>query len=83
MTISYLEALVGIWSLRLGPHFAIPTAGISDDPLCRTCEGVGRRRIAGEGLADAQPKRFRTDPANRGGSTTSEKQRPVSKRVRA
>ena len=32
MTISYIEALVGIRSLGLGLHIAICTVGISDDP---------------------------------------------------
>jgi steroid 5-alpha reductase family enzyme len=109
-----VAALVAIWSLRLGIHIAIRSAGISDDP--RYAEfakkwGLNAPRrmflflqnqafgsiplvfaifvaarfpsdhlrlqdylgvlvlfagIAGEGLADAQMKAFRTDPANKG-----------------
>src|SRR5262245_25046243 len=106
--------LVAIWSLRLGVHIAIRTAGITDDPRYAALAkewGVNSARrifvflqnqvfgsiplvfaifvaarfpesslrwqdylgalilligIAGEGLADAQLKSFRTDPANKG-----------------
>jgi steroid 5-alpha reductase family enzyme len=109
-----VAALVAIWSLRLGIHIAIRTAGISDDPRYAAFAkewGVNSARrmflflqnqafgsiplvfaifvaarfpdealrwqdylgalilfvgIAGEALADAQLKRFRTDPANKG-----------------
>src|ERR1700759_3508640 len=109
-----VAALVVIWSLRLGLHIAVRTAGISDDPryaeFAKAWGAKASRRmffflqnqalgsiplvfaifvaarfpsdqlrwqdalgalillvgIAGEGLADAQLKRFRTDPANKG-----------------
>jgi steroid 5-alpha reductase family enzyme len=109
-----VAALVLIWSLRLGTHIAIRTAGITDDPRYAAFAkewGVASRPrmflflqnqalgsiplvfaifvaarfphaglrwqdvlgalilfagIAGEALADAQLKRFRTDPANQG-----------------
>ncbi len=109
-----VAALVAIWSLRLGIHIAIRTAGISDDPryasfakewglnaprrmfiflqnqalgtiplvfaifvaarfpsdALRPQDFVGALilfiGIAGEALADAQLKRFREDPANKG-----------------
>ena len=109
-----VAALVAIWSLRLGLHIAVRTAGITDDPRYAAFAkewGVDSARkmfvflqnqgfgsiplvfsifvaarfpsdllrpqdilgvlilfagIAGEALADAQLKRFRTDPANRG-----------------
>jgi steroid 5-alpha reductase family enzyme len=106
--------LVAIWSLRLGGHIAMRTAGITDDPRyaqfakewgadaprrmfiflqfqalgsiplvfaifvaahvpaggLRWQDAVGALillgGIAGEALADAQLKHFRTDPANHG-----------------
>jgi steroid 5-alpha reductase family enzyme len=109
-----VAALVAIWSLRLGTHIAIRTAGITDDPRYAAFAkewGVNSPRrmfvflqnqalgsiplvfsifvaarfplaslrwqdifgavilfvgIAGEALADAQLKRFRQDPANKG-----------------
>jgi steroid 5-alpha reductase family enzyme len=109
-----VAALVVVWSLRLGLHIAIRTAGISDDPryaaFAKEWGANAPRRmfvflqnqalgsiplvfaifvaarfpsnalrwqdllgalillvgIAGEGLADAQLKRFRADPANQG-----------------
>jgi steroid 5-alpha reductase family enzyme len=109
-----VAALVAIWSLRLGSHIAVRTAGISDDPRyaafarewgvdsprkmfvflqnqgfgsiplvfavfiaahfpsegLRFQDGFGALilliGIAGETLADAQLKNFRTDPANKG-----------------
>ena len=109
-----VAALVAIWSLRLGIHIAIRSAGISDDPryadfarewgadsprrmfiflqnqglgsiplafaifVAAHVPGDGLRPadyvgalillagIAGEALADAQLKAFRTDPANKG-----------------
>jgi steroid 5-alpha reductase family enzyme len=109
-----VAALVAIWSLRLGIHIAIRTAGISDDPryaaFAREWAVNSARRIfvflqnqgfgsiplvfaifvaarfpqatlraqdylgaailfagiAGEALADAQLKRFRAQPANKG-----------------
>jgi steroid 5-alpha reductase family enzyme len=109
-----VAALVATWSLRLGLHVAIRSAGISDDPRYAAFAGewgsdAPRRMflflqsqafgsiplvfaifvaahvpidalrlqdylgvlvlliaIAGEGLADAQLKAFRTDPANKG-----------------
>ena len=109
-----VAALVAIWSLRLGVHIAIRTAGISDDPryaafarewgansprrmfiflqnqalgsiplafaifVAARVPGDGLRLqdylgalillagIAGEALADAQLKAFRSDPANKG-----------------
>ena len=109
-----VAALVAIWSLRLGVHIAIRSAGISDDPryaafarewgadsprrmfiflqnqglgsvplafaifVAAHAPGAGLRLadymgalilltgIAGEALADAQLKAFRTDPANTG-----------------
>ena len=109
-----VAALVAIWSLRLGVHIAIRSAGISDDPryadfarewgadsprrmfiflqnqglgsiplafaifVAAHMPGDGLRPadyvgalillagIAGEALADAQLKAFRTDPANKG-----------------
>jgi steroid 5-alpha reductase family enzyme len=109
-----VTALVAIWSLRLGVHIAIRSAGISDDPryaaFAREWGPASPRRmfiflqnqglgsiplafaifvaarfpvdglrpadylgvlilltgIAGEALADAQLKAFRTDPANKG-----------------
>jgi steroid 5-alpha reductase family enzyme len=109
-----VAALVAVWSLRLGLHIAIRTAGISDDPRYAAFAkewGANASRlmfvflqnqalgsiplvfaifvaarfpsnelrwqdmlgalilligIAGEGLADAQLKRFREDPANQG-----------------
>ena len=109
-----VAALVVIWSLRLGIHIAIRTAGISDDPRYASFAkewGLNAPRrmfvflqnqalgtiplvfaifvaarfpsdalrpqdylgalilfigIAGEALADAQLKRFREDPANKG-----------------
>jgi steroid 5-alpha reductase family enzyme len=109
-----VAALVAIWSLRLGLHIAVRTAGITDDPRYAAFArewGVDSPRrmfvflqnqgfgsiplvfsifvaahfpseqlrsqdylgallllvgIAGEALADAQLKRFRTDQANRG-----------------
>lgn len=109
-----VAALVAIWSLRLGLHIAVRTAGITDDPryaafaqdwgvnsprkmfIFLQNQGLGSiplvfsvfvaahfpsdalrpqdylgalillAGIAGEALADAQLKRFRTDPANHG-----------------
>ena len=109
-----VAALVAIWSLRLGTHIAIRTAGITDDPryaafasewgvdsprrmfIFLQNQGLGSIplvfaifvaarfphdalrlqdylgvlillvAIAGEALADAQLKRFREDPANKG-----------------
>jgi steroid 5-alpha reductase family enzyme len=109
-----VAGLVAIWSLRLGAHIAIRSAGIADDPRYAAFAsewGVDSPRrmfvflqnqgfgsiplvfaifvaarfpgdslrlqdylgaalllaaIAGEALADAQLKRFRTDPANKG-----------------
>jgi steroid 5-alpha reductase family enzyme len=109
-----VAALVAIWSLRLGLHIAVRSAGISDDPryaafakewgvdsprkmfmflqnqgfgsiplvfaifiaarfpdaALRTQDYLGAlilfAGIAGEALADAQLKRFRSDPANKG-----------------
>lgn len=109
-----VAALVAIWSLRLGIHIAIRTAGITDDPRYASFAkewGLNAPRrmfiflqnqalgtiplvfaifvaarfpsdalrpqdylgalilfigIAGEALADAQLKRFREDPANKG-----------------
>jgi steroid 5-alpha reductase family enzyme len=109
-----VAALVTIWSLRLGSHIAVRTAGIADDPRYAAFArewGVDSPRkmfmflqnqgfgsiplafsifvaahfphamlrpqdylaalilllgIAGEALADAQLKRFRQRPANRG-----------------
>jgi steroid 5-alpha reductase family enzyme len=109
-----VAALVAIWSLRLGLHIAVRTAGITDDPryaafarewgvdsarrmfvflqnqgfgsiplvfsifvaarfpsdLLRPQDYLGAlillAGIAGEALADAQLKRFRLDPANKG-----------------
>ncbi len=109
-----VAALVAIWSLRLGLHIAVRTAGITDDPRYAAFArewGVDSPRkmfvflqnqgfgsiplvfaifvaarfpadvlraqdylgvlilfagIAGEALADAQLKRFRLDPANKG-----------------
>jgi steroid 5-alpha reductase family enzyme len=109
-----VAALVTLWSLRLGSHIAVRTAGISDDPRYAAFAkewGVDSARkmfiflqnqgfgsialvfaiflaarfpsdalrlqdtlgalilligIAGEALADAQLKRFRSDPANKG-----------------
>jgi steroid 5-alpha reductase family enzyme len=109
-----VAALVAVWSLRLGTHIAIRTAGITDDPRYAAFArewGVNSPRkmfiflqnqgfgsiplvfaifvaarfpqdalrlqdylgalillggIAGEALADAQLKRFREDPANKG-----------------
>jgi steroid 5-alpha reductase family enzyme len=109
-----VAALVAIWSLRLGLHIAVRTAGITDDPRYAAFAnewGVDSPRkmfvflqnqgfgsiplvfaifvaarfpnpalrlqdylgalilligIAGEALADAQLKRFRKDPANKG-----------------
>lgn len=109
-----VAALVAVWSLRLGIHVAVRTAGIKDDPryaafakewgadsprkmfLFLQNQGWGSiplvfaifvaarfpgealrlqdylgvvmlfAGIAGEGLADAQLKRFREDPANKG-----------------
>ena len=109
-----VAGLVAIWSLRLGVHIAIRSAGISDDPryaafaaewgadsprrmfvflqnqglgsiplafaifVAAHVPGDGLRfadylgalilatGIAGEALADAQLKAFRTDPANKG-----------------
>ena len=109
-----VAALVGLWSLRLGVHIAIRSAGISDDPryaafardwgadsprrmfiflqnqglgsiplafaifVAAHMPGDGLRPadylgalvlllgIAGEALADAQLKAFRTDAANKG-----------------
>jgi steroid 5-alpha reductase family enzyme len=109
-----VAALVAIWSVRLGSHIAIRTAGITDDPRYAAFAkdwGVDSPRkmfwflqnqgfgsiplvfsifvasrfpsealrlqdylgvvilfvgIAGEGLADAQLKTFRTEPANKG-----------------
>ena len=109
-----VAALVAIWSLRLGAHIAIRSAGISDDPryaafarewgadsprrmfiflqnqglgsiplafaifVAAHVPGDGLRPadyvgalillagIAGEALADAQLKRFRENPANKG-----------------
>jgi steroid 5-alpha reductase family enzyme len=109
-----VAALVAIWSLRLGLHIAVRTAGITDDPryaafarewgvdsprkmfvflqnqgfgsiplvfsifvAARFPSDVMRPQdylgvlilfagIAGEALADAQLKRFRLDPANKG-----------------
>jgi steroid 5-alpha reductase family enzyme len=109
-----VAVLVAIWSLRLGLHIAVRTAGITDDPryaafaqewgvdsprkmfLFLQNQGFGSiplvfsifvaarfpsdllrlqdylgvlillAGIAGEALADAQLKRFRTDPANQG-----------------
>src|SRR5580704_3419838 len=109
-----VAALVAIWSIRLGLHIAVRTAGATDDPRYAAFAkewGVNSPRrmfvflqnqgfgsiplvfsifvaarfpdaalrlqdylgvvilafgIAGEALADAQLKRFRTDPANKG-----------------
>jgi steroid 5-alpha reductase family enzyme len=109
-----VAGLVAIWSLRLGSHIAVRTAGISDDPRYAAFAsewGVDSPRkmfvflqnqgfgsiplvfavfiaahfpsdglriedalgalillvgIAGEALADAQLKKFRADPANKG-----------------
>ena len=109
-----VAALVAVWSLRLGGHIAIRTAGIADDPRYAAFakewgadsprkmfvflqnQGLGSiplvfaifvaarfpsdalrlqdylgvlillTGIAGEALADAQLKNFRTDPANKG-----------------
>ncbi len=109
-----VAALVATWSLRLGTHIAIRTAGIADDPRYAAFAkewGVASPRrmfiflqnqalgsiplvfaifvaahvpqaslraqdilgaatlfigIAGEALADAQLKRFRENPANKG-----------------
>jgi steroid 5-alpha reductase family enzyme len=109
-----VAALVAIWSLRLGVHIAVRTAGITDDPRYAAFAkewGVDSPRkmfiflqnqgfgsiplvfaifvaarfpsdalrlqdtlgalilftgIAGEALADAQLKRFRENPANKG-----------------
>jgi steroid 5-alpha reductase family enzyme len=109
-----VAALVAIWSLRLGSHIAIRTAGITDDPRYAAFAkewGAGSPRrmfvflqnqalgsiplvfsifvaarfplaslrwqdilgavillvgIAGEALADAQLKRFRENPVNKG-----------------
>jgi len=109
-----LAALIVIWSLRLGIHIAIRTAGITDDPryaaFAKEWGVVSPRKmfiflqnqgfgsiplvfaifvaahvpiaglrlqdylgvlilltgIAGEALADAQLKAFRTDPVNKG-----------------
>jgi steroid 5-alpha reductase family enzyme len=109
-----VATLVAIWSLRLGLHIAVRSAGIIDDPryaafarewgvdasrkmfvflqsqafgsiplafsifvaarfpshALRLQDGLGALilliGIAGEALADAQLKRFRNDPANRG-----------------
>src|SRR6201986_2037102 len=109
-----VAALVAIWTIRLGSHIAVRTAGITDDPRYAAFAkewGVNSPRrmfiflqnqgfgsiplvfsifvaarfpdpvlrlqdylgvailavgIAGEALADAQLKRFRTDPANKG-----------------
>jgi steroid 5-alpha reductase family enzyme len=109
-----VATLVAIWSLRLGAHIAIRTAGVSDDPRYAAFArewGVNSARrmfiflqnqalgsiplvfaifvaarfplatlraqdylgalilvagIAGEALADAQLKRFREQPANKG-----------------
>jgi steroid 5-alpha reductase family enzyme len=109
-----IAALVVIWSLRLGSHIAIRTAGITDDPRYAAFAkewGLDSPRrmflflqnqafgsiplvfsifvaahvpvaelrlqdylgalilltgIAGEALADAQLKAFRTDPSNKG-----------------
>ncbi len=109
-----VAALVAVWSIRLGSHVAVRTAGITDDPRYAAFAkewGVNSPRkmfvflqnqgfgsiplvfsifvaarfpdaalriqdylgvailaagIAGEALADAQLKRFRTDPANKG-----------------
>jgi steroid 5-alpha reductase family enzyme len=108
-----VAALVAIWSLRLGSHIAVRTAGISDDPryaafakewgadsprkmfiflqnqgfgsiplvfsifvasrfpsdVLRIQDYLGALilliGISGEALADAQLKRFRTDPTNK------------------
>jgi len=54
-----VAALVAIWSLRLGGHIAVRTAGITADLILF----LG---IAGEALSDAQLKRFREQPANQG-----------------
>ena len=109
-----VAGLVAIWSIRLGSHIAIRSAGISDDPryaaFAREWGADSPRRmfiflqnqgfgtiplvfaifvaarfpgdalriqdflgamilvvgIAGEALADAQLRKFRTDPANKG-----------------
>ena len=109
-----VAALVALWSLRLGAHIAVRTAGIADDPryaafasewgadsprkmfvflqnqgfgsiplafavfvaahfpsdVLRLQDYLGAlvllTGIAGEALADAQLKTFRTDPANKG-----------------
>jgi steroid 5-alpha reductase family enzyme len=109
-----VAGLVAVWSIRLGTHIAIRTAGITDDPRYAAFAkewGVNSPRrmflflqnqgfgsiplvfsifvaarypssalrvqdylgvlilaigIAGEALADAQLKKFRTDPANKG-----------------
>jgi len=109
-----VAALVAIWSLRLGVHIAVRTAGMTDDPRYAAFAkewGVNSARrmfvflqnqalgsiplafaifvaarfpqdglraqdvlgalilfagIAGEALADAQLKTFRSDPANKG-----------------
>src|SRR5487761_1940503 len=109
-----VAALVAIWSVRLGLHIAVRTAGITDDPryaafarewgvdaprkmfVCLQIQAFGSiplvfsvfvaahfpsdqlrpqdylaalillSGIAGEALADAQLKKFRERPANRG-----------------
>lgn len=109
-----VAVLVAIWSMRLGAHIAVRTAGIADDPryaafasewgvdsprkmfIFLQNQGLGSIPlvfaifvaarfpgdalrlqdyfgilillvgIGGEALADAQLKRFRTDPANKG-----------------
>ncbi|MDP1866877.1 DUF1295 domain-containing protein [Bradyrhizobium sp.] len=109
-----VAALVALWSLRLGAHIAVRTAGITDDPRYAAFArewGVDSPRrmfvflqnqalgsiplvfaifvaarfpaealrpqdylgvlillvgIAGEALADAQLKKFRSDPASKG-----------------
>jgi steroid 5-alpha reductase family enzyme len=109
-----VAALVAVWSLRLGVHIAIRTAGVVDDPRYAAFAkewGAGSPRkmfiflqnqgfgsiplvfailvaarfpaealrwqdflgalilligISGEAIADAQLKRFRADPANKG-----------------
>jgi steroid 5-alpha reductase family enzyme len=51
-----VAALVAVWSLRLGLHIAIRTAGdIGRPALCRVCEGVGRQRIAPDVRLPAKP----------------------------
>ncbi len=51
-----VAALVATWSLRLGLHVAIRSAGISDDPpLCRVRDGMGQRCAAPDVPVPAGP----------------------------